>query len=94
MYQKHGLLDTSFKIAGDYDFMLRIMLDENIKLFHLHETIVKMRYGGASTGKIKKIILKKKEDLRVLKKNRFTFPLGILILKNLRKIPQIFKSAN
>ncbi len=32
VYEKYGLFDTTFKIAGDYDFMLRIMTDPEMNL--------------------------------------------------------------
>ncbi|MEN8123070.1 MAG: hypothetical protein ABFS35_22215, partial [Bacteroidota bacterium] len=71
VYKKHGLFNTSFKISGDYDFMLRIMKDATINLQYLPETIVKMRTGGVSTGGIKDILLKKREDIRALRNNGF-----------------------
>ncbi len=95
VYQKHGLFDTSLKIAGDYDYMLRVMLDTEIKLEYLPEVITKMRFGGASTGNIKGIILKMREDIRVLHKNGFRFPMAVLASKNLRKLPQLLhRSSN
>jgi len=90
VYKKHGLFDTSFKIAGDYDFMLRVMLDESINLKLMPETIVKMRKGGASTGSFKSLLRKKKEDIRAMKNNGFRFPFKVLVFKNLRKVPQLF----
>ncbi|WP_347841434.1 glycosyltransferase family 2 protein [uncultured Draconibacterium sp.] len=91
VYKKHGPFDISFKIAGDYDFMLRIMLDKNINLRLLPETVVKMRKGGVSTGNFRALCSKKAEDLRALRKNGFTFPLPILLMKNFNKLPQLWK---
>jgi glycosyltransferase involved in cell wall biosynthesis len=51
IYEKHGLFDTTFKIAGDYDFMLRLMTDPEINLRYLPEAITRMRVGGASPVK-------------------------------------------
>ena len=90
VYQKHGLFDTSFKIAGDYDFMLRVMLDKEINLVYLPEVVTKMRMGGVSTGNLKQLFIKSKEDIRALHKNGFSFPFAVLAAKNLRKIPQLF----
>jgi glycosyltransferase len=89
VYAKHGLFDTTFKIAGDYDFMLRVMTDHAMHLHYLPEVITRMRVGGASTGSIKGIILKMREDIRALRNNGFRFPLAILAAKNLRKLPQL-----
>jgi len=91
VYEKHGLFDTTFKIAGDYDFMLRVMQDKEINLHYLPEVVTKMRMGGASTGSIKGIIKKSREDIRALRNNGFKFPLTVLVAKNLRKLPQVLK---
>jgi glycosyltransferase len=86
MYEKYGKFDLDFKIAADYDFMLRI-LKSNINVKYFPKVIYKMRVGGESNKSIKNIILKSKEDLKALKKNNVG---GIftLIIKNLSKIKQ------
>jgi glycosyltransferase len=91
VYEKHGLFDTSFRIAGDYDFMLRVMKDKEINLHYIPEVITRMRVGGASTGSVKGIIKKSREDIRALRNNGFKFPLTVLAAKNLRKLPQLLK---
>ncbi len=90
VFLKHGLFDITFKIAGDYDFMLRLMLDKEINIQHLQEVITRMRLGGISTGSIGGIVNKMKEDIRVLRKNKFRFPMAILFIKNIRKVHQLF----
>jgi glycosyltransferase len=47
VYKKHGHFNTSFKIAGDYDFMLRVMTDPEMHLQYLPEVMTRMRVGGA-----------------------------------------------
>ena len=91
VYQKHGGFDTSFRIAGDYNFMLKVMLDKDISLAFLPEIITKMRVGGASTGDSKSLIFKSKEDIRALRNNGFRFPYVVLSFKILRKLPQLLK---
>ena len=86
VYKKHGQFDLSFKIAADYDFMLRILKDDTLKFTYLPMVITNMRVGGASNtlGNIK---LKMKEDLKALKKNQIG-GLGVLVRKNLSKLNQ------
>jgi hypothetical protein len=91
VYEKHGHFNTTFRIAGDYDFMLRVMTDPEMRLRYLPVTITRMRLGGASTGSLKGIIQKMKEDLTALRNNGFKYPLAILAAKNLRKLPQLLK---
>ena len=90
IYQQYGAFDMSFKIASDYDFMLRI-LSSNISVKYLPEVLYKMRIGGASNKSIANILQKSKEDLKALKKNNIG-GLYALLYKNISKIPQfLFK---
>jgi glycosyltransferase len=91
IYQKYGLFDLNFKIAADYDFMLRI-LKNNPKLIYIPEVLYNMRTGGESNKSLKNIILKSKEDYKALKKNKIG-GINTLIYKNLVKIPQFLKKT-
>ncbi len=91
VYEKHGLFDISFKTAGDYDFMLRVMKDKEMELVYLPEVITRMRMGGVSTGNLKQLYIKSKEDIKALRKNGFRLPFLILAAKNFRKLPQLLK---
>jgi glycosyltransferase len=90
VYAKHGNFDLNFKIAADYDFMLRILKDNNLNFEYLPEIITHMRVGGASNamGNIKQ---KMKEDLKALRKNNMSLPYFTLLRKNISKIPQFLK---
>lgn len=89
IYKKYGKFDLDFKIAADYDFMLRILSDD-IKVKYLPKVLYKMRIGGESNKSLKNILLKSKEDLKALKKNKVG---GIitLLMKNLSKVTQFTK---
>ena len=93
VYEKHGLFDLNFKIAADYDLMLRIFKDESLKKVYLPEIITRMRIGGASNKSLKNIIRKSTEDYRAMKKNGLPFPLWTLLCKNLSKLPQFLKKG-
>lgn len=67
------------------------MKDTGIRLHYVPEVITIMRIGGASTGSLKGILAKSKEDLHALRKNGFRFPQLVLAIKNLRKLPQLRK---
>ncbi|MBN2662917.1 MAG: glycosyltransferase [Bacteroidales bacterium] len=86
LYKSFGNFNTNFKIAADYDLMLRF-LKQNISTFFMPEIIVKMRLGGVSNRSIKTIIKKSREDYQAIKNNKiggfFT-----LINKNISKISQ------
>ena len=48
VYLEHGVFDKSYKISADYDFMLRIFKNSNLKFGYLPIVVTKMRVGGAS----------------------------------------------
>jgi glycosyltransferase len=89
VYQKHGLFDLSYKISADYDFMLRIFSDLELKFGYLPRNITKMRVGGASNRSLKNIFKKSKEDYRAIRNNNIGNFLT-LIGKNMSKIKQFF----
>lgn len=89
LYERYGVFDTSFRIAADYDFMLRI-LSRGIKTHYLPNVLYKMRVGGESNKSIRNIIQKSREDLRALRKNEIG-GVGSLIIKNLSKIIQFVR---
>ncbi len=89
LYECYGSFDTSFCIAADYDFMLRV-LSKGIKTHYLPSVLYKMRVGGESNKSIKNIIQKMQEDYRALKNNNVG-GFSTLVIKNLSKIPQFIK---
>jgi len=92
IYDKYGNFDTTFRIAADYDFILRIF-QKNLNIKYLPTVFYKMRMGGASNQSIKNIILKSKEDLKALKKNNIG-GLSTLFFKNFSKIQQFLSIRN
>ena len=88
--EETGFFDTSFRIAADYDYILRLFTRKGLKTHYMPKVIVKMRLGGESNKSVSNIIRKSKEDIRALRKNKVG-GLFTLIGKNLSKIPQFFK---
>lgn len=91
VYEKHGLFNLDYKIAADYDFMLRIFKEPDLKFKYLPEVITKMRVGGASNRSLKNIKLKSSEDLRALRANGIKNPYLVLAQKNFSKLGQFVK---
>lgn len=89
VYEQTGLFDTSFRIAADYDFILRMLGQGGVGVHYIPEVLVKMRVGGASNRSLRNIVRKSSEDLRALRRNGVG-GLGALAWKNLSKLPQFF----
>ena len=88
VYMEHGLFDAKLKIAADYDMAIRVFKDCTINSLYIPKVITKMRKGGVSNNGIINLIKKSREDYRVIKNNKMPFPLFVLFLKNVSKIPQ------
>lgn len=89
VFETFGLYDTSFRIAADYDAMLRYLTAGQIRLGYIPEVLVKMRVGGESNKSLRKIVQKSREDYRAIRRNNVG-GLGTLAVKNLSKIHQFF----
>jgi len=53
VYEKLGLYNESFKIAGDFELMLRFLEKHNIRSKYIPKTLVNMKVGGASNNGLK-----------------------------------------
>lgn len=83
-----GLYDTDYRIAADYEAILRWFGKGGLSVAYVPEVLVKMRVGGESNRSLGRIIRKSHEDYRAL---RSTGVGGIrtLVWKNLSKLPQL-----
>jgi glycosyltransferase len=91
-YEKFGAFDLNYRIAGDYDSLLRYLWAGNISMSYCEHVLIKMRVGGASNRSLKNIWRKSCEDKRALSNSGLAV-LPALFWKNVSKIPQfIFKS--
>jgi len=87
VYEKFGLFDTSYKIAADYDFMVRILYKGGIQLAYIPEVIIVMRSGGMSNKSLKNRILVFRENYMVMKKHGLP-AFRALLVRTLSRIPQ------
>lgn len=87
VFERHGAYDASYRIAADYDAILRWFSRENLRPVYIPEVLVKMRLGGESNRSMTRILRKSREDYRALKKNGIG-GFGALAWKNLGKVGQ------
>lgn len=91
--QRHGGFDPCYRIAADYDLILRMLGGGGGRpegqVVYLPRVLVRMRVGGTSNRSLSKILLKSWEDYRALRANGIG-GFGALAWKNLSKLPQFF----
>lgn len=90
VYEQLGGYDTSYRIAADYDCVLRLLGRGGVRAAYIPEVLVKMRVGGASNRSLRNILQKSREDYRALRVNDVG-GLAALAWKNLSKLPQFLK---
>ncbi len=91
IYEKYGYFNTDFRIAADYELMLRFLEKCGISTYYIPEVLIKMRLGGASNRSLKNMWIKSSEDYKAWKVNDLKGGLHIIFLKHIIKIPQFIK---
>jgi hypothetical protein len=88
----HGAYDTSYRIAADYEAILRWFGSSPNRTAYIPHVLVKMRVGGESNRSLERIWRKSCEDYHALRSNHVG-GLATLALKNLSKLPQFWQRA-
>jgi len=77
-----------FGSCGDYDFLLRILYQNQIKALFVDKLIVCMRDGGMSNGSVSNRIGALINDYRILVHHRIPNPLWVVFMKKVVKLKQ------
>lgn len=76
VYEKAGLFDLDYRLAADYEFLLRIFHTHRVKSRYIPNVWVRMRAGGATGGNIASIKLQNVEIRRAQEKHGVHYPAG------------------
>lgn len=87
VFERWGAYDTRYRIAADYDAMLRWLVTGRIRLAYIPEVLVRMRVGGESNRSFTCFLTRNREDFEALRRNRVG-GLGTLALKKAQKVSQ------
>lgn len=91
VYDKYGIFNLDFKIAADYELMLRFLEKYKVSSSYIPSVLVKMRMGGESNGTIKNIIKANIESYKAWKINKLHVSPLIFIKKPFSKLIQYLK---
>ena len=69
IYERYGLYSLEYKIAADFDMIVRLFCKYKIRAKYIEKDFVTMRTGGISTSKISHRILITREDARACRSN-------------------------
>lgn len=90
IYEKYGLFDTRFRIAADFELLLRFIFVYKISTRYLPLDFVTMRTGGASTSGLKSHMQILKDHLTAYKLNNVPSNLLLESFRYIYKSPQLF----
>ena len=68
-YERYGLFKTDYKIAADYELLVRFLSKHNVSFSYIPRVIIKMRSGGVSTKNIKSNWILNNEIIRACREN-------------------------
>lgn len=91
VYKEVGLFDLKYKLAADYEFMLRIFKKYSFKSRYINRLIVKMRLGGVTNKKFINIFLGNKEILSSWKNNGLKIPPQLVPLRIIKRLIQFIQ---
>ena len=88
-YDKHGYYSLDYKIAADYDLLIRYLYKYKVKSIYLNKDFVTMRTGGVSTENFRSRVLLNKEIVKACRKYGIKSSMLLLPLKYLYKITEL-----
>jgi len=87
----NAYFDTSYKIAADFDSLLRMIYVGRIKTQYIPKDCVTMRMGGASSSGTESHKQINRDHLRSFKKNGVRSNLALLSLRYIYKVGEVAK---
>jgi glycosyltransferase involved in cell wall biosynthesis len=94
IYERLGAFSRDFRIAADYELMLRFLVKHRISTTYIPDVLIKMRVGGASNRSLRNLFIKTSEDYKAWSSNGLPSKWYTIPFKNLSKIPQFFSFGN
>lgn len=89
---KYGGFDISYRVAADFENLLRLIFVNKIKTTYIPKDFVTMRTGGASSSGIRSHKQIMKDHLRALKENGIYSNIFLLSLRYVYKMYEVAKT--
>ena len=90
IYEKIGLFNSSYKIAGDYEFLCRLVMNYKYTAKFIPRVMVNMQMGGISTRSFKNSYILNKETFRAISNNGIYTNIFMLLSKYFIKIREFY----
>ncbi len=90
-YNQYGLYKTDYKIAADYELLIRMLYLNKVPYNYIPEILIKMRLGGVSTNSLQSNLILNQEILRACKENGIKTNLFMIYSKYPKKLLELLK---
>lgn len=90
-YDTCGVFDLHYKLAADYELMLRLLWKFQLKTAYISDTLIKMRLGGATNNSLKNIMRGNIEIYKAAKSHGLAIGFWFIIRKLINRISQFLK---
>jgi hypothetical protein len=90
-YDRCGLYSRNYKIAADFEMLVRLLYRGGATYTYVPRPVVKMRVGGISTSGIKQLWLLNREIVRACRENGIRTTLPLVLLKLPLKVLEILR---
>lgn len=88
-YLKHGNYSLNYKIAADFEMMIRLLYSGKISYTCITKPMVRMRAGGLSTQGIRSTLKLNQEIVKACKEHKIWTSLPIVLLKMPMKLTEV-----
>lgn len=69
LYARHGAYSTHYKVAGDYEWLVRVILNASEPILYMNRSVVRMSSGGVSTRIFNRLFVTPAEKWLALRRN-------------------------
>jgi hypothetical protein len=91
VHENYGLYKTDYKIAADYELLMRLIYKGGISYTYIEEILVMMRTGGLSNRNLLSRYTLNKEIVKACRENGVNTNMAILSLKYFNKVFEFIK---
>lgn len=88
-YEKFGYFKTDYKIAADYELLIRFLYSHGLTYNYINQALVHMRTGGVSNASLMSRLTLNQEIVRACRENGLQTNLAKVLLKTVNKLKEI-----
>jgi len=90
-YERYGLYKTDYKIAADFELLIRMLYRHKVHYVYIPEVLIKMRVGGVSTRSFKSTLVLNREIVRACRENGISTNVFKVYSKYLKKLFELIQ---